>query len=195
MPQGASVRIAVSADERRQLVRHFLTRIRMASSDGHSTRCGALGDRPRRTPLGIGVLALYWALSLGQGAAAGNPAAREEGSPAGNSVQTGSTGRAQTGFPDSMARLGNGWRLRSHKPHHAFPKITLGDDPNDNETSDDPNDDDDAWDDLSAVVDRDAPTIGWLWETMPCQNAPQCAPVIRTLPPTSPFLTQQRLRC
>jgi hypothetical protein len=185
----------MSAAERRQLMRHFLTRIRMASLDGRGT-LAALGiDRLRCTPLGIAVLALLWALSLGQGAVAGNPAAREEGPPAGNSAQTGSTGRAQTGIPDSMARLGNGWRLRSHKHHHAFPKITLGDDPNDNETSDDPNDDDDAWDDLSAVVDRDAPTIGWLWQTMPCQDAPRCAPVTRTLPSTSPFLTQQRLRC
>jgi hypothetical protein len=166
----------------------------MASRDG---RGSALPDveRRRRTAVGVGVLALFWALSLGQGAVAGNDLAREEKPAPGNAVQSGSTGRAQMGLPDTMARLGNGWRLRSHKHHHVFPKITLGDDPNDNETSDDPNDDDDAWDDLSAVVDRDAPTIGWLWETLPCQDAPQCAPVARTLPSLCPFLTQQRLRC
>jgi hypothetical protein len=149
----------------------------------------------RLTPLGIRLVALLWALGLGQASVAGNPAAREEGSPPDNAVQTATTNRLQSGSPDSVARLVKTWHLRSHRRSHVFPRFSSGDDPNDNETSDDPNDDDDAWDDLNGYDDTDVPIITWLWESLPHLNAPECAPLAWTAPTSPPFLTLQRLRC
>jgi hypothetical protein len=159
-------------------------------------RLAAVSRVPLRlTPLGICLVALLWALGLGQASVTGYPAAGEGGSPPDHSVQTASTNRLQSGSPDSVARLARSWHLRSHRRSHAFPRFSSGDDPNDNETSDDPNDDDDAWDDLNGYDDTDVPIITWFWETLPHLNAPESAPVAWTGPLSSPFLTLHRLRC
>jgi hypothetical protein len=218
----------VIACDRRQLVRHFLPRIREAFLDDHhaeapadpekgpaawvsslvpeatvprgpGTRLRLLGAGrlvpPRLTPLGIRLLALLWALIVGQAAVAGNLATREEGPSPSNSVQTATTGKAQSGSPDRVDRLGCGWTLRWHKRLHAFPRIAPLDDPNDDETSDDPNDDDDAWDDLNGDDETDGPIIAWFRETVHHRYAPEYAPITWTAPPSLPFLMQRRLRC
>jgi hypothetical protein len=105
-------------------------------------------------------------------------------------------GRAQSGSPDPLGRLGTSWKLRGHKRHHLFPKIICGDDPYDDETSDDPNDDDDDWDDLSGYVDSDGPIVAWLHEIVLYLSAPGAANTIRTNPPSlPPFLAFPQLRC
>jgi hypothetical protein len=223
-----SVRVAVVACDRRQLVRHFLPRIRTAFLGDHDAeapadpergparRVSSLGPEVpvpigtgtrhgrlaavclvplRLTPLGIRLVALLWALILGQASVAGNLSVREEVPPPDNSVPAAATGWVPSGSADSLAGSENKGSLRPHKRFHAFPRIPRGNDPNDDETSDDPNDDDDAWDDLNAHDDTDVPMLAWLQETVPFLIAPECAPAIRPVPPSPPFLTPQRLRC
>jgi hypothetical protein len=151
----------------------------------------------RLTPLGIGWVALLWALTLGQAPAARNLGARGECHPPEHSVQTASTDQVQPGSPDPVAPWGGGWILRLHKRSHAFHKsIPLSDDPNDDETSDDPNDDDDAWDDLTGDDGPGAPVIACLQQTVRYLLPPEAGSAPdSTARPSSPFLMLQRLRC
>src|SRR5262245_50974368 len=74
---------------------------------------------PRRlTPLGIRLVALLWALIVGQAAVAGHLATREEGPSPSNSVQNATTGQDQSGHGGRAPRFGCGWTLRWHKRLH-----------------------------------------------------------------------------
>jgi hypothetical protein len=173
----------------------------MPASSGPGARYGTLAVLclvPLRLMLlGICSVALLWPLMPGQAAAAGKLSARVEGRHPDGFVPTASTGPIQCGSPVNAARLGSGaiHPLHKGKGRHVFPKIDGANDPSDDGTSDDPNDDDDAWDDLNGDVDRGVPVLAELQEMAPCLSAPKCALVTRTTHPTSPFLSQQRLRC
>jgi hypothetical protein len=104
-------------------------------------------------------------------------------------------GRIQPACTDTLARQGTGWRLRSHKHHHALLRFTAADDPNDNETSDDPNDDDDAYEDMTALVDRDAPVAAGAGAPVAGPNSAVSPPAIPSIPPAVHLLLPQRLRC
>jgi hypothetical protein len=148
----------------------------------------------RRTPLGIGVVALLWALSLGQASVAGTLAEHKGSPPPDNSVQTAATGRTQSGTPTNATRHGAGSTLRPHKRSHAFPRISRDDDSQDDETSDDPNDDV-IWDDPNDDDDPGMPVIAVPHETVPDLLPTGRAPVTRPALPSSPLRTLERLRC
>jgi hypothetical protein len=143
----------------------------------------------------MAVFGLFWALLLGRASAAGGPEGRAEDPAAGHLTLTTSAGQAHAGTPETNSRQARRWILHRHKPSLVFPKIARGDDPNDDETSDDPNDDDDAWDELNCFDDTDVPFVTWLPVALMRADAPEPAPALRAAPPSSPFLTQRRLRC
>jgi hypothetical protein len=143
----------------------------------------------------IRLVAMSWALVLGQASVAGDLAAREEGPPPDGSSQTALSRPVRSGSPDRVARFGSGWTLRWHKRPHAIRKSECPNDPTDDETSDNPNDDDDAWDDLSADDDFSSPIVACLQETVPGLDAPERVPVTRVPLLSSPFLPLPRLRC
>jgi hypothetical protein len=91
----------------------------------------------------------------------------------------------------------HGSTLRPGKRLHRLFEITLANDPTDDETSDDPADDDDAWDDLTAFQDTEAPVTAWSREIVRAPSDPEAesVPAWSELPLFTSFLTLQRLRC
>jgi hypothetical protein len=94
-------------------------------------------------------------------------------------------------WPERRSTLG------SRKRPTACSAIAGAGDPNDDETSGDPDEDDDNETSkfLNGGDDTDVPIIACFQEKVPYLSAPQCALVTWTEPPSSPFLTSQRLRC
>jgi len=146
--------------------------------------------------LGIRLVTLLWALILGQAAVADNLGAWRLGSPPASPARTASSGRVQPGAPIRVAPFASSSSLRPHKHPHAFPLFGSLNDPTDDEMSDDPTDDNEAWDDLNACVDTNAPTIVWLQEVVCYLIASEAefSPAWAEMP-SSPFLAPQRLRC
>jgi hypothetical protein len=146
----------------------------------------------RLVPVGILLVVMLWVSPLGQASVAGNLIEREKGPAPGNAVQSTSTNRGRSGFSVIDARFGGRSIHRPFKRHHGFPRLVRDDDPNDDDTSDDPNDVV-VWDDRDDTV---IPIIACLPERFRPLPPPETESALDSIiPPPSPFLTLQRLRC
>jgi hypothetical protein len=143
----------------------------------------------------IRFMGLVFALILGLASISRSLAAREEASPSDVAIATAL--RVQPGFPVRVGHLRKGSARRSHEHLPAVPRIVHLYDPNDDTTSGDPDEDDDneTSDFLNGSDDTDVPIMAWCQEMAPCAIPLECAPVTWTAPPSSHFLTLQRLRC
>jgi hypothetical protein len=150
-----------------------------------------------RSIVQTGVMVIVGALVLGRGTARSLVA--REMSRVVDSPESVSTKSDQAVFHSShgVARLENGWTLRSGKRFRAFPVAVGCDDPDDDETSDDPADDDDAWEGLDAFSETEAPVfachhvVSCLGQDLETESEPLSTEPLHFIS----LLKLQRLRC